>query len=153
MGNEKLLDKIAAAWAGLQASYAGLTAEQMQEPGAAGEWSVKDTLAHVTTWEQESLDHLPVIVRGERAPSYSKSYGGIDAFNAQAMARKRELSLDEVLRQLEDTHRRLVEYIALSPVEQFNSKSRGRRRLGWDSFKHYPHHEQAIREWRERQGY
>lgn len=148
MNNQKLLDKIEAAWAAFQASYAGLTAEQMEQPGAAGDWSVKDILAHVTTWEQESLDQLPVIARGEKAGSYRQLYGGIDAFNELMTERKRSLSLDEVLRQLEETHRRLVEYIGAAPDEQLNSKSRGRRRLGWDSYTHYPHHEQTIRTWR-----
>lgn len=152
MNNQKLLDKIAATWAAFQASYAGLTPEQMTQGGAAGEWSIKDILAHVTTWEAESLRELPVIARGEKAGSYRKLYGGIDAFNAQMNAAKRDLSLAEVLRQLNETHRRLVEYVAASPTEQFNSKSRGRRRLGWDSYLHYPHHEQAIRAWRESLG-
>ena len=154
MGNEKLLDKIAAAWAGLQASYAGLTAEQMQEPGAAGEWSVKDTLAHVTTWEQESLDHLPVIVRRGACPKLQQVLWGDR--RVQRGRRWRASASSRWTKSCGSSKTRTGGWSStsrLSPVEQFNSKSRGRRRLGWDSFKHYPHHEQAIREWRERQGY
>lgn len=152
MANEKLIAKIEGAWAAFQASYVGLTAEQMAQPGAVGEWSVKDILAHVTTWEQESLELLPIIAAGGKAGSYRQLYGGIDAFNEQMSARKRGLSLDEVLRQLEATHQRLIDYIAAASAEQFSSKSRCRRRLGWDSFNHYPHHEQAIRAWRDQRG-
>ena len=152
MNNQKLLDKIQSTWEAFLASFAGLSPEQMEQSGAVGEWSVRDILGHVTTWEEESLQALPVIARGEKAASYKQLYGGIDAFNYQMTERKRALALDEVLRQLEETHRRLVEYIGASPEEQFNSKSRCRRRLGWDSFKHYPHHEQAIRAWRGQQG-
>ncbi len=152
MNNQKLLDQIEATWTALQASYAGLTPEQMEQPGAAGEWSVKDILSHVTTWEQESLDALPMMARKERVPSYEKVYGSIDAFNGLMWERKRGLTLDEVLRQLDETHRRLVEYVGAAPEEQFASRARCRTRLGWDSYKHYPHHEQTIREWRTRTG-
>ena len=152
MTNQKLLDKIEATWIAFLASFEGLTPAQMEQPGAAGDWSVKDILAHVTTWEAESLTHLPVIAAGEKTPSYRRVYGGIDAFNAQMVAAKRALPLDEVLRQLETTHRQLVDYVATAPDGQFGSKTRCRTRLGWDSHKHYPHHEQAIREWRTQAG-
>jgi hypothetical protein len=35
-----------------------------------GEWSVKDILAHVTTWEEEALKYLPLILTGGRPPRY-----------------------------------------------------------------------------------
>lgn len=152
MSNQKLLDKIEKVWAALRASCEGLTPDQMEQPGVGGDWSVKNILSHVTTWEEESLKHLPVIAAGETPPSYKRQYGGIDAFNAQMIAEKRALPLDEVLRQLDATHRRLIDYIAAAPDEQFASKTRCRRRLGWDSYNHYPHHEKTIREWRAAQG-
>jgi hypothetical protein len=36
----------------------------MMEPGVTGAWSVRDTLAHVTSWEEEALKHLPLILKG-----------------------------------------------------------------------------------------
>ena len=92
-------------------SYAGLSEAQMVEPGVVGDWSVKDVLAHVTTWEEEALTHLPHILAGETPPRYSVTYGGVDAFNALMTERKRELSLEEVLRQLDETHARLMAYV------------------------------------------
>jgi hypothetical protein len=152
MSNDKLLTLIATTWTALQSSYTGLTPEQLQQPGVSGDWSIKDILAHVTTWEAEALEHLPHMARGEKNPSYRRLYGGIDAFNELMTARKRELPLDEVLRQLDETHARLVAYVAAAPDEQFAPKNRCRARLGWDSHKHYPLHAQAIREWRVAQG-
>jgi len=32
-------------------SYAGLSDVQLMEPGVTGAWSVRDILAHVTTWK------------------------------------------------------------------------------------------------------
>lgn len=121
----------------------------MTEPGVTGAWSVKDILAHVTTWEEEALKHLPLIVRGEKPPRYSAAYGGINAFNALMTGRKKHLSLAEVLSQLEETHRRLVAFIESAPDDQLSSATRFRRRLRLDTYSHYAKHAEAIRKWRE----
>lgn len=143
----KLLDK---EWQALQESYAGLSDAQLAEPGVIGTWSVKDILAHVTTWEEEALKVLPLILEGGRPPRYSVMYGGIDAFNAQRTEQKRSLSLSDVMAQLEDTHRRLIGYVQSAPDELFRRETRFRRRLRLDTYSHYPLHTQAIRDWRER---
>lgn len=122
---------------------------QLMEPGVTGEWSVRDILAHVTTWEEEALKHLPLILEGGRPPLYSAKYGGIDDFNALMTEQKRGLSLAEVLRQLDETHRRLIEYIHSAPEEQFTRETRFRRRLRLDTYSHYPKHAKAIARWRE----
>ncbi len=77
-------------------------------------------------------------------------YGGIDAFNAQAAEKARQLSLDEVVRQAEATYTRLIAYLQAAPEAQFASETRFRRRIRLDTDGHYPIHTQAIREWRNR---
>ena len=136
-----------------QASYAGLSDSQLTEPGVAGEWSVKDIIAHVSWWEEEALRHLPSIIAGERPPRYSTIYGGIDAFNAMMAEQKRDLSLSDVLRQQDDTHRRLVESILSVPEDQFARETRFRRRLRLDTYGHYPIHTTSIREWRQQRSF
>ena len=150
MDKQQLLKRLEKAWAAFKDSYAGLTDAQFAEPGVTGDWSVKDILAHVTTWEQEALKVLPVILEGGRPPRYSVTYGGIDAFNAMMAEKKRELSLVEVMKGLDETHCQLVETIQNAPEEQFTRETRFRRRLRLDTYSHYPIHTQAIREWRDR---
>jgi hypothetical protein len=113
-----------------------------------GEWSVKEILAHVTTWEEEALKHLPLILSGGRPPRYSQ-FGGLDAFNARTTEQKRSLSLSEILRQLDETHRRLIDYIQSVPEEHYTRETRFRHRLRLDTYSHYPLHAHAIRQWRE----
>jgi hypothetical protein len=132
----------------LQASYAGLSASELLEPGVTGDWSVRDILAHVTTWEEEALRFLPLIVAGGTPPRYSVTYGGIDAFNARMTAAKRDLSLSAVLRLMDDTHRRLIALIEAAPEDQLTGQTRFRRRLRLDTYGHYPKHAEAIRQWR-----
>ncbi|HEX5992093.1 MAG TPA: DinB family protein [Thermomicrobiales bacterium] len=149
MNRQQLLNRLDSAWMAFQASYAGLSDSQLTEPGVAGEWSVKDIIAHVSWWEEEALRHLPSIIAGERPPRYSTIYGGIDAFNAMMAEQKRDLSLSDVLRQQDDTHRRLVEFILSVSEDQFTRETRLRRRLRLDTYGHYPIHTTSIREWRQ----
>jgi DinB superfamily len=150
MKKQQLLAKLEQAWATFKASYAGLTDDQMMAPGVIGNWSVKDILAHISWWEEEAMTHLPLIAQGGRPPRYSVSYGGIDAFNALMTERKRGLELAEVLRQLDETHLRLVEYVSSVPEEQYAAETRFRHRLRLDTYGHYLDHARAIREWRKR---
>src|SRR5260370_20706841 len=118
MKKHQVFQKLEQAWTELKESYAGLSDVQLMEPGVMDEWSVKDILAHVTTWEEEALKYLPLILSGGRPPRYIQS-GGIDAFNAQMAEQKRQMALSEVLRQLEDTHRRLIDYLHTLPPHHF----------------------------------
>lgn len=150
MNKQQVLKKIERAWTAFKESYAGLSDEQLLEPGVTEGWSVKDILAHVTSWEDETLKHLPSLLQGIRPPRYSTLYGGIDAYNKLMTENKRDLSLSEVMRQLDETHLRLIEYVQSAPEELLTSESRFRRRLRLDTYSHYPIHAQGIREWRER---
>ena len=143
-----LLRRLDKAWAELQGSYVGLAETELTEPGVAGDWSVRDILAHVTTWEEEALKYLPLIAQGGRPPRYA-TYGGIDAFNARMTEQKRSLSLSEVLRQLDETHSRLIDLVQSAPADQLGGKTRWRRRLRLDTYGHYLEHARAIWEWRE----
>jgi hypothetical protein len=133
-------------WTELRASCANLSTAQITQPGVTGGWSVKDILAHITTWEEEALKYLPIILRGARPPRYKDLYGGIDAFNARMTEQKRALSLSEIMNQMDATHRQLIAYINSSPEEMFTRETRFQRRLRLDTTSHYPIHAKVIRE-------
>ena len=150
MDRQQLLKRLDKAWAELEESYAGLSDPQLMQPGVTGTWSVRDVLTHVTTWEEEALKHLPLIIKGGRPPRYSTQYGGIDAFNALMTEQKRHLALSDVLHDLHEIHDRLIRYVHEVPEELLTRETRFRRRLRLDTYNHYPKHAKAIREWRAR---
>ncbi len=152
MERQQLLQKLERTWAEFTEAYAGLPEALLVEPGVTGDWSVKDVLAHVTTWEEEALKYLPLILSGGKPPRYSVAYGGLDAFNARMAEQKRSLSPAEVLRQLEETHRRLMTYVGSAPEDAIRRETPFRRRLRLDTYSHYPIHTRMIREWRARLG-
>lgn len=149
MTRDQLLARIETAWQAFRSSYAGLAEEDLLRPGIAGDWSVKDFIAHVSWWEEEALTHLPHILAGGQPPRYSVTYGGIDAFNALMAKRAQRLSLAEVVLQAQETHERLLAFLQTVPDDQITTETRFRRRLRLDTYSHYPIHTAAIRTWRE----
>ena len=147
---QQLLKRLDKTWCVFKDSYAGLPDSKLLELGVTGAWSVRDIIAHVITWEEEALKHLPLVLRGKRPPRYSVTYGGIDAFNAQTTEQKKTLSLREVFRRQEDVHHRLLDLIEGVPEHQLGGDTRFRHRLRLDTYGHYPKHANAIKEWRER---
>jgi hypothetical protein len=147
MNRQQLLKQLEKGWTAVKKCYAGLSESQMMEPGVVGDWSVKDILGHISTWEEEALKYLPLILNGRRPPRYSVQYGGINAFNARMVAKKRSWPLLEVLKQLDDTHAQLLNYIHSVPEDQFTRETRFRRRLRLDTYAHYPKHVRGIKEW------
>jgi hypothetical protein len=149
---ERVQRTLDAAWAALRESYAGLPDAVLLAPGVVGQWSVKDVLAHVNTWQEEALRHLPVIAGGGTPPRYATAHGGIDAFNALMAERKRDLSLADIRRRLDETHRRLIELIGSTPEDQLAGDTRFRRRLRLDTYGHYRLHARGIQQWRATRG-
>jgi len=137
-------------WEAFQKSFGDLPSDALLEPGVVELWSIRDLLSHVTTWEEEALMALPVILQGKPLRRYSILYGGIDAFNAQAHERKRGYLLDQVLQELAGTHRRLLAFVENVPDNAFTTENRLLRRLRQDTYAHYREHTAHISAWRKR---
>ena len=123
----------------------------MLAPGAIGEWSVRDLLGHVATWEEEALKALPIIVEGGKLPRYA-SQGGIDGFNARQQEAKRDLSLGRLLQEMDATHQRLLALVDKVPESAYATEGRFLRRLRLDAISHWRGHAQDVRRWRASQG-
>jgi hypothetical protein len=149
MDRKKLLERLDMAWSMFIKSYAGLSDEDMVDQVVTGDWSIKDIIVHVTTWENEALKYLPLILAGEKPPRYSVMYGGINAFNARMAKQRRSLPLSDVFNQMNDTHQKLVAFIQNAPEDQIIRETHFRRRLRLDTYAHYRQHAETIRKWRE----
>lgn len=64
MDSQQLLRRLNRAGIAFKDSYAGLSESEILMPGVTKAWSVRDTIAHVTTWEEEGLKHLPAVLEG-----------------------------------------------------------------------------------------
>ena len=146
-----LLKRLDKEWLGLLQSLRGLSDEAMSQPGLVGEWSGKDLLGHIETWEDEAIEAMGEVMRGNRPSGYRK-HGGIDVFNARESAKKARLSLGEARGRLTDSHRRLVEVVAGMPGEHWGRENPVRRRLRLDTYGHYRLHSRQVLESRKENG-
>lgn len=148
MDKTKCLAQIDQGWNAFQDAIRRLDVESFSVSGVVGEWTVKDIIAHVATWEEECLRHLPQILDGIRPAKYSQTYGGIDAFNALKTSESRGLSLADVQAWAITTHQRLISYLQTVPEDVFATHRAFLRRIKLDTINHYPEHTQAILTWR-----
>jgi hypothetical protein len=74
-----------------------------------GDWSPKDLVGHLESWEQHALDALAAWSRGAVAPSdHALRTVGLDAFNLAEVMRKAGWSVAQSVDSADATHRRLV---------------------------------------------
>jgi hypothetical protein len=152
MSKQTILDRLQKEWQAFLQSYNDLPDNILVEPSVVGEWSIRDVLTHITTWEEEALAAFPTILKGEKPPSYA-ARGGIDGFNAAEQNRKHNLVLHQIKVELYTTHERLMAFLASVPDSAFVSGSRLLRRIKWDTHHHYHEHAQQILEWRKTKSY
>lgn len=150
MKRERLFGRLEGEWASLMESFYGLSDSALNQPGAVGHWSIRDLLGHITTWENEALISLPVILEGKPLPRYASS-GGIDAFNAREQDRKRRMTLVDLNRDLAATHERLIAYVESVPETDYAQESRFLKRLRQDTYGHYREHTNHVLRWRTEQ--
>jgi hypothetical protein len=148
MNREQLTARIQRGWSAFNDACAGLSDAASMQPGVVDDWSVKGLMAHVATWEDETLKALPLIMQGRRPPRY----GGVDNFNARQYEANSRLSLKEARDLLRGSHRCLLDFIATVPESWFESETRFRHRLRLDTWGHYPEHTEAILAWRRTKG-
>jgi hypothetical protein len=136
----------------------GLSDEELQRPGANGEWSVKDILIHLSAWEAEMVKLLWQAKQGQKPTSAHFNTPDVDARNQEWFEAYRGRELDRVLADFaalrQQTVRRVEAFSEadLNDVQHFSWLG-GRPLWEWvagDSFEHEAEHAAQIREWRAR---
>lgn len=149
---DELVTRLEEARKALRAGIRGLTEEQMTRSGVVEEWSVKDLLAHVTSWEELALPDLARMARGDKAVlgSVDLYAANFDPMNAIIMSMRRDLPLDQVLRELDIFHADFVAGVARLPDSVLAEGQFGRLFVQITA-EHDEEHGGQIREWREKE--
>ncbi len=151
MNRDQLLKLVGGPWHDFVRAFQGLSDEAIVEPGVVGDWSVKDLLGHIATWEEESLAALALIMDGKRTPRYAR-FGGIDAFNDIRWREHRDQPVEEVRRRFLEAHTGLIALLKKASERFFEEETRFRRRLRLDTYSHVPEHTEHVLSWREARG-
>jgi hypothetical protein len=137
---------------------------QMIQPGVAGDWSVKDIVAHVTAYERGLVEWLEAALRGELLELPDLDHPDVDRRNAAIFLQNQGRPLVEVLRESKQVFERLLELVrGLSEAEltepertdwfvrsRWNESRPLWKCIADDSYKHYHQHIPDIRAWLDR---
>jgi hypothetical protein len=78
-----------------------------------GDWSPKDLIGHLESWDQHALDSIAAWRAGERSPiGVALESLGTDEVNRREVERKAVVPLEEVLTSAAGTHRALLDALA-----------------------------------------
>ena len=122
---QELLDDLASARAELLSAIEGLSEQEMVCPGVVGEWSVKDTLAHIAAWDEEFRAVIHAFVTQED-PVFDYTISGKRGFaqwNARQVEKRRDLSMAQILAELEEARQELVDLVQGLTEEQLNRQA------------------------------
>ena len=70
ISKQQLLEQFHAARANWEALLAEIGPQRMERAGVMGDWTMKDTIAHLITWWRRAVACLAAAQRGERPPDH-----------------------------------------------------------------------------------
>jgi hypothetical protein len=156
MTKAKLLDLMREGRATLEALLASVEDSQMVQPSTPEDWSVKDVLAHISSWDLFILKWLEADARGEKPdlPEPHMTEEDVDRLNARTYAEQRDRPLEAVRADFKSTYQAfLAKAEALSEGDLLDPN-----RFAWtkgdplwryfaiNAHEHYDEHLDQIRE-------
>lgn len=135
------------------------------EPGLAGGWSVKDLIAHISTFERWTIEWLEPALEGKPPVWSDPDYDGtleLDEQNRRIYERNRGRPLNEVQREASEVHERMLaaieripEDIVAADIREFSRPVSNYYAAGttvWQAIdanaaEHYRHHTGDVRRW------
>jgi len=109
----QLLQETQQEYEALEKFLASLSSEQMVAPGALGDWSPKDVLAHLYEWQQMFFGWYDAGLRGEtpHPPAEGYKWSQLPALNQAIYERYRDWTLEAVRNALRASHHRTLDLI------------------------------------------
>lgn len=151
----QLLDDLRSEQAGWEALLDAIGAGNMTQPEVAGDWSIKDIVAHLTAWRRRTLSRFQAALRREEtpAPEWPAQLQDDDEINAWFYAADRDRPLDDVLRESRVVFDELLATFTAFPEADLHDPARfpwldGETWNGAALFGHYhEEHEPDMRAW------
>jgi hypothetical protein len=152
----ELITRIRSERQDLETTLAQLNEDQLIQPGVEGEWSVKDIVAHITTWEKRMIRWVNETISGEipEMPSPGMTWDDLDRLNRQTYFENRDIPLAKVLAEFHQTFQEALKVVEATSEEHLIDKDQFSWREGnplWkmvaaNTWWHYKMHNQSIRD-------
>jgi len=155
MTKTELLDELKAENARWEALLSEIGEERMTQPGVAGDWSVKDIIAHLAGWRRRTVARLRAASRHEPEPPspWPANLQEDDEINNWIYETNRDRSLSDVLADSRQLFQQIVEALSAFPEKELQDPRRfpwmeGAPLSGRLFFEHFrTEHEPDMRAW------
>ena len=155
---KQLLAAMRAARSDWDALLAQVGQARWEQPGVAGDWSIKDITAHITYFESWATEVTGAIERGEPLPASPYTGMEVDQENALIYQRYHARPLAEVVHESQASFLRSLDVVQRLRDEDLYSLEFTRPAgVDWivfdliegDTFGHYREHTLSVRTWLE----
>lgn len=137
-----LLQRIESSWSAFLITLEDLTEDQLMEPGAVGEWSLKELLGHVAFWDDLGRENAALALSGQ-----ARQFDDFEALNQADHAARRGRTLAEERAAMHQAHAALV--ADLEDRGELDAAAIDQVIAG-STYEHYDEHAADVRSWRER---
>jgi hypothetical protein len=127
-------------WQTLSGLWAGLPEKDLTRPGACGEWSIKDVMNHIASWQDATREVIPVLLAGGKLP---KGKYAIGKFNPANYLKYHKLPLAVSKRRLRRSRRLLLKFLSGVPKKQLLDSKHGAGL--WAKYGTYGHYREHLR--------
>ncbi len=111
-------------------------------PRFLGEWSIKDVIGHISSWEEKCLERIEQMGQGK--PVRSMPEEEVPRWNRDHVESKRPHSIEQITKDLNSTHQRLVWELESIPEGELVFKDGIVDWLLDSTTEHYRGHRRAI---------
>ena len=96
----------------------GLPEKEWDIPGACGDWSVKDIVAHLASYEHLIVDVLNTFLGGETTPIVKHWMGSRATFNAEEVEARKFATAQQVMDEFQNTQVEAASLLMQIPPEK-----------------------------------
>ena len=147
-----LLNDIRKGYTDFDTLLSSLNERQMLTHGGNDGWTIKDHIAHLTSWQQRTLPILQAVIDNVEPPDPTPDMT-MDQINEQFYQRDVALPLDRVLAEHRSTQQQMLNAVQSMSEEDLNrpiSWLDDRPVVGWvigNTYDHYEEHTHYIQQW------
>ena len=147
---DELLSRLQESRDELVSAIRGLPEDKMTAP-LAGEWSAKDIMGHIASWDEFTASDLRRIARGRIPCLAAFREDEVDNWNAFLMRPRRVFPLPQIQAEFEEARAEMLAALNDLP-EQLMARGTMVRNIVGVFANHEKSHAQQIREWRQQEG-
>ncbi len=126
--------------------------EQMVAGGVIGEWSIKDTISHITAWEQRFVIWKEIVVQGKEPDDFPVTWEAVHAMNAESYVVDKMKPLSQVKKEFAESFPQVTASVEDIPAEMLEDLEyfEWRKEPFWvmvaaNTFWHYREHMEDLK--------